>query len=56
MAKARETRAKKPIVTMTQDEQIRVAMGKAIKEVRRNAVANNIKLAVADKKSWAVPK
>ncbi len=56
MAKTRETRGKKPGVTKTQDERIRAAMGKAIREVRRHAEANNIKLAVADKKSWSVPK
>ena len=55
MAKARETRGKKPGVSMTQDERIRAAMGKAIREVRRHAEANNIKLAVAGEKSWSVP-
>jgi hypothetical protein len=31
-------------------------MGKAIREVRQNADINKIRLAVADKKSWSVPK
>ena len=56
MAKAREARGMKPSVAMTQDERIRAVMGKAIGEVRRHAEANNIKLAVAGKKSWSVPK
>ena len=56
MAKATENRRKAPRVTAARDERIRVAMGKAIGEVRRHADANKIKLAVAGEKSWNVPK
>ena len=56
MAKAAETRRKALNVSATRDERIRVAMGKAITEVRRHAEANKIKLAVAGEKAWTVPK
>ncbi len=38
------------------EPEIRAAMGKAIREVKRNAALKNIKLVVANKKSWMVPK
>lgn len=38
------------------EPEIRAAMGKAIREVKRNAELKNIKLVVANKKSWVVPK
>ncbi len=47
---------KEPTVDSALDERIRAAMGKAIREVRRHAEVNKIKLAVADKKSWSFPK
>ena len=56
MAKAADTRRKAPNVSATRDERIRVAMVKAITEVRRHAEANKIKLAVAGEKAWTVPK
>jgi len=39
-----------------EDKRIRAAMGKAVREVRRHAKANKIKLGVANARSWAVPK
>ena len=56
MAKITQARRKQPTVGSTQDARIRVAMGKAISEVRRHAEVNKIKFAVCDKKSWSVPK
>ena len=56
MAKTTKTRRKVARISSTHEQKIRAAMGKAIREVRRNADINKIKLAVADKKSWAVPK
>ena len=56
MAKIAQARRKEPIVGTALDARIRAAMGKAIREVRRHAEVNKIKLAVADKKSWSVPK
>ena len=56
MAKTTQTRRKTAGVSVSKDERIRASMGKAIKEVRRHAAINKIKLAVADDKSWAVPK
>jgi hypothetical protein len=38
------------------EPEIRAAMWKAIREVKRNAKLKNIKLVVANKKSWVVPK
>lgn len=38
------------------DEQIRSAMGKAIREIKRDAKLRGIKLAVAGKNAWADPK
>jgi len=55
MAVLRKAVAKKIDAITSQDEWIRAAMGKAIRGVRRNAEANDIKLAVAGKKSWAIP-
>ena len=54
MAKITQARRKEPIVGTALDARIRAAMGKAIREVRRHAEVNKIKLAVADKKSWSV--
>ena len=56
MAKTTETRRKATGLSTSHDERIRAAMGKAVREVRRHAAINRIKLAVADKKSWSVPK
>jgi hypothetical protein len=38
------------------EPEIRAAMWKAIREVKRNASLKNTKLVVANKKSWVVPK
>ena len=38
------------------EEQIRAAMGKAIREIKQDAKLRGIKLAVAGKNAWAVPK
>lgn len=56
MAKITQARRKEPIVCTALDARIRAAMGKAIREVGRHAQVNKIKLAVADKESWAVSK
>ena len=56
MVKITEARRKEPNVDTALDARIRAAMGKAIREVRRHAEVNKIKLAVADKKSWSVSK
>ena len=38
------------------EEQIRAAMGKAIREIKRDAKLRGIKLAVAGKNAWVIPK
>ena len=38
------------------EPEIRAAMGKAIRVVKRRAISQKIKLVVANKKSWDVPK
>ncbi len=56
MAKTTEARKEKRSVGNPTEPEIRAAMGKAIREVKRRAVQQNIKLVVANKKSWAVSK
>ena len=56
MAKATEARKDRRKVGNPTEPEIRAAMGKAIREVKRRAVLQNIKRVVANKKSWAVPK
>ena len=56
MAKIVEARKDKRKVGDPSEPEIRAAMGKAIREVKRRAISQNIKLAVANKKSWSVPK
>ena len=56
MAKIAETRKHARKVGDPTEPEIRAAMGKAIREVKRRAVLQNIKLVVAHKKSWSVPK
>ena len=56
MAKTPEARNGRRKVTLPTEPQIRAAMGKAIREVKRDALARNVKLAVAPEKSWSVPK
>lgn len=57
MAKAVEARKKsRRKVGNPTEEQIRAAMGKAIREIKRDAKLRGIKLAVAGKNAWAVPK
>jgi len=47
---------KSPKTLNEKDRKIQAAMAKAIREVKRDADTRNIKLAVAGKKSWSVPK
>lgn len=56
MAKTAEAREGKRKVGNPTEPEIRAAMGKAIRELKRRAKLQNIKLAVGNKKSWAVPK
>ena len=56
MAKTSETCTDQCNVTSPTEPQIRAAMGKAIREVKRDAVARNVKLVVTSEKSWSVPK
>lgn len=55
MAKTTKTRRKVARISSTHEQKIRAAMGKTIREVRRNADINKIKLAVADKKIVVYP-
>ncbi len=54
--KTQKARITSKQLTLPSQPEIRAAMGKAIREVRRNAEAKNMTLAVAGEKSWAVPK
>ena len=56
MAKTAEARKDKRQVGNPTEPEIRAAMGKAIREIKRRAALQNIKLAVANRKSWAVPR
>ena len=56
MAKTPEARNGRRKVIAPTEPQIRAAMGKAIREVKRDAEVRNVKLAVASEKSWSVPK
>lgn len=56
MAKTAEARKVRRKVGDPSEPEIRAAMGKAIREVKRRAVLQNAKLVVANKKSWTVPK
>ena len=56
MAKIGEARKVRPPVGEPTEPEIRAAMGKAIREVKRRATLQNVKLVVANKKSWSVPK
>ncbi len=56
MAKTTEARKDRREVGNPTEPEIRAAMGKAIREIKRRAKLQNIKLVVANKKSWAVPK
>jgi|GEM_PF-5911496 len=55
MVKTQKTRRTSQQLTLLSEPEIRAAMGKAIREVRRNAEAKNMTLAVVRKKSWSVP-
>ena len=55
MAKTAEARKDKRTVGDPTEPEIRAAMGKAIREVKRRAISQKIKLVVANKKSWSVP-
>lgn len=56
MAKTTEAREAKQKVGNPTEPEIRAAMGKSIRELKRRAKLQNIKLVVATKKSWSVPK
>ncbi len=56
MAKTTEARKVSREVGNPTEPEIRAAMGKAIRELKRHAKLQNMKLVVANKKSWAVPK
>jgi hypothetical protein len=56
MAKTSEAGKNSLNVGNPTEPEIRAAMWKAIREVKRNASLKNIKLVVANKKSWVVPK
>jgi hypothetical protein len=56
MAKTAEARKDRKKVGAPTEPEIRAAMGKAIREVKRRAATQNLKLVVANKKSWSVPK
>ena len=56
MTKATEARKDRREVGNPTEPELRAAMGKAIREIKRRAKLQNVKLVVASKKSWAVPK
>ena len=56
MAKTENTRKTQSTIAQPLEREVRAAMSKAIREVRRDAEARNIKLVVANSKSWSVPK
>ena len=56
MAKTGEARKVKLKAGEPTEPEIRAVMGKAIREVKRRATLQNVKLAVAGKRAWAVPK
>ena len=56
MATTSKARNDQRSITAPTEPQIRAAMGKAIREVKRDAVARNVKLVVTSEKSWSVPK
>lgn len=56
MAKAVKAVGKSPKTLTEKDKKIQAAMAKAIREVKRDAEARKVKLAVASKKSWSVLK
>jgi hypothetical protein len=56
MAKTTQARRDKRNVIAPTVIQVRAAMGKAIREVKRDAEAKKLKLVVASGQSWSVPK
>ena len=56
MTKATEARKDRREAGNPTEPEIRAAMGKAIREIKRRAKLQKIKLIVANKKSWVVPK
>ena len=55
MAKITEARKDRREVGNPTEPELRAAMGKAIREIKRRAKSQNIKLVVANKKSWDCP-
>ena len=56
MAKTLETRSVNRKVKSPTEPEIRAAMAKAIREVKRAAKASKTSLAVAGKTAWSLPK
>lgn len=56
MAKTSDARRANGKVKSPTEPEIRAAMAKAVREVKRAADASKATLAVAGKKSWSVPK
>lgn len=56
MTKTTRARSKSSSVIPPQGKRNLAAMRKAIREMRRDADAKGIELAVADKELWSVPK
>ena len=56
MVKTGEVRSVKPKAGEATEPEIRAAMGKAIRGLKRGAILQKIMLALANKKSWTVPK
>ena len=56
MAKTTDARKDRREVGNPTEPELRAAMGKAIREIKRRAKLQNTKLVVANKKSWSVPK
>jgi hypothetical protein len=56
MAKTTETCEDKQKVGNPTEPEIRAAMAKAIREIKRRAIQQNIKPVVANKNSWTVLK
>jgi hypothetical protein len=56
MAKTTGARNDQRKVNAPTEPEIRTAMGKAIREIKRDAEVRKVKLVVASGKSWSVPK
>lgn len=52
MAKPNKARAKEAVVPSEREKRMEAAMAKAIRELKRDAKLQNVKLVVADKSAW----